>query len=326
VHCTGTGPGARRYGRWWRAASVFALVALIALALTAAAGAVPTPVGPDLVVSDIDTSLLASPPFFIEESDGSIQNNKIDVTVTNRGDRDIGPTKLLVRLKQGPARHLVAKTIVAVRGIGAKKRRRVTVTIDRFVPPKAISLDPIQILANANYTGRVDELLFGNNLRTSHPIPVIAREWNVSLFSAHTVATAFVPNAGVGTLDIKNQTDPGFFWKYDHFDQANRTFVYAAHGGITETATLSGTCFGTGSGSASHAAWPFPDTDFAIDYAQTHYNGTLFAKPETPFQVPPAPVHNGQSTAAHAAMARHHDVRRQLRPGEHPRGSQDAEG
>jgi hypothetical protein len=92
-------------------------------------------------------------------------------------------------------------------------------------------------------------------------------------------STAFVPNAGVGAIDIKNQTDPGFFWKYDHFDQANRTFVYAAHGGITETATLSGTCFGTGSGSASHAAWPFPDTDFAIDYARRTTTGRCSRSP-----------------------------------------------
>lgn len=63
--------------------------------------------------------------------------------------------------------------------------------------------------------------------------------------------------------------------------------MYAAHGGINETATLtSSRCFGTGSGTASHAAWPFPDTDFAIDYAETHYNGTLFAKSEKPFDVP----------------------------------------
>jgi len=29
-----------------------------------------------------------------------------------------------------------------------------------------------------------------------------------------------------------------------------------------------------------------PDTDFAIDYSETHYNGTLFAKSESPFSVP----------------------------------------
>lgn len=286
VHRTGTGPGARRCGWWWRTASMLALVALIVLALSAAASAVPTPVGPDLVVSNIDTFPLAS-PFFIEESDGSIQNTQIDVTVANRGDRAIGSTKLLVRLKQGPARRLVAKTIVNVRGIGAGQRRKVTVTIHRFVPPKAISLDPIQIVANADSTGRVgDELRFDNNLRTSHKIPVIARRWNVSQFSAHTVMTTFA-NGGVGMLDIKDQTDPGFFWRYDHFDHANRIFVYVAHGGINETATLtSQRCFGTGSGTASHAAWPSPDTDFVIDYGETHYSGTLFAKNETPFQVP----------------------------------------
>jgi hypothetical protein len=90
---------------------------------------------------------------------------------------------------------------------------------------------------------------------------VIARQWNVSLFPAHNVSMAFVRNAGIGTLDIKTETDPGVFWKYDHFDKANRIFVCAAHGGINETATLQGTCFGTGSGSASHA------TTFAGSFA-----------------------------------------------------------
>ena len=165
MHRTGTGPGERRYRRWWRAVSLLALVALIMLALTAVAGAVPTPAGPDLVVSDIDTSLLSTPPLLIEESDGSIHHTVIDVTVKNRGDRDIGATKLLVRLKQGPTRHLVGKTIVNVRGIRAGNSRKVTATIDRFVPPKATSLDPIQIVANANYTGRVDELRFDNTRR-----------------------------------------------------------------------------------------------------------------------------------------------------------------
>jgi hypothetical protein len=49
---------------------LLALVALIMLALTAVAGAVPTPAGPDLVNSDIDTSLLSTPPLLIEESQG----------------------------------------------------------------------------------------------------------------------------------------------------------------------------------------------------------------------------------------------------------------
>jgi hypothetical protein len=284
AHRTGTGPGERRYGWWWRTASILALVALVVLALTPAAGAVPTPPGPDLVVLRIETTPLAT-PFFIEESDGSIQNTTVDVTVFNRGDRDMPPTKLLVRLVQGPAHRVVGKTTVNVRGVLVGRARKVTARIDRFVAPKAISLDPIQIVAIANRT-RVDEQLFDNDSRTSPKIPVIARQWNVSQFSAHTVMSTFA-YGGVGMLDIKDQTGPGFFWRYDHFDHANRIFVYAAHGGINETGTLmSQICFGTGSGTASHPTWSFPDTDFVIDYGETHYEGTLFARNETPFKIP----------------------------------------
>ncbi len=73
--------------------------------------------------------------------------------------------------------------------------------------------------------------------------------------------------------------------------------VYAAHGEIGETAKLSGTiCNGTGSGSAGHATWPFPDTDSAIDYSETHYKRTPLAKPESPFTVARACNSSGPSS------------------------------
>jgi hypothetical protein len=268
---------------------MLALVALIVLGVTGAAEAkgMPPRIGPDLAVDPIDLSNLPTPAYLIEKSDGSLQHATFDVTVTNVGNRRFVKTKLEVEFMQGPLQgRTIGKAVADVPALRVGQSHTVTVNTNGFTLPKTISLYPIRVVAFVNPKFHPHELHFGNNVKASPEIPVIAQQWNVSQFSAHTANATFV-GGGPGTLDVKNQTQSGFYWKYDHFDHGNRIFVYTAHGAISETATLSGTvCSGTGSGSASHATWSMPDTDFAIDYGETHYNGTLFAKSESPFSVP----------------------------------------
>lgn len=242
----------------------------------------------DLKVTQIDLSGISTPPFFIEETDGSIPNDEISVTVTNIDNRGFPRTTLEIELEQGPLQppRVIGRAIAPVPALRAEKSHTVTVDTNGFKLPKHISLHPIEVVGFVNPKFHPHELHFANNAHVSPPIPVIARRWNVSQFSAHTTSTTFV-GGGPGTLDIKDQTQPGFYWQYDHFDFLNHVFLYDGHGAIGETATLSGTvCNGTGSGCASHATWSTPNTDFAIDYGETHYNGTLFAKSESPFAVP----------------------------------------
>lgn len=89
-------------------------------------------------------------------------------------------------------------------------------------------------------------------------------------------------------------------------------------GEIGETAKLSRTiCNGTGQGSAGHATWPFPGTDFAIDHSETHYNGTPLAKPGSPFTVTLTCNPGGPSSLTQPWLDLTMYARR-LRAGEHP--------
>jgi hypothetical protein len=233
----------------------------------------PSRHGADLIVTRIKVDA-GTPPYLVEEHDGTTQDFEATVTVKNVGDRSAGRSLTKVTLEGGPLSRVLGEAVYPVGRLAPGKSQRVTLSTSNI----KVRLGLLKVYAKANYNLHVPERRYTNNRLLGAAIPVIARTWKVVNFSAHNLSTA-----GVYTVDDTERNQPGFYFKYDHFDTSRDRFVYGAWGAVTDNVSVRGNgCSGSGTKTTGHNPWSFP-SDLEISYDLTEYLATLDTSAEPGF-------------------------------------------
>jgi hypothetical protein len=234
--------------------------------------------GPDLVVTHVIPDTGSVPDYLIEQPNGDLSDMNVDVTVRNVGNRKAAKSILKVKIYLADGR-LIATGYADIPALKAGHQHTATLGVATLKLILSRSLQPLHIVATANYNLVAPETHYTNNSRMKGNIPVIADQWSVTKWTAFSTTTA----SGL-SFDNTNHADAGMIFKYTGFDSANHIFDYEIKGGITQDTVLTTqNCSGSGHGSASHSTWPEPLSSFATDYSQTHYAATVYTKNESPY-------------------------------------------
>ncbi len=243
---------------------------------------------PDLAVTHVIVDSGYTPDYLIVDPSGSLTDFSIDIGVGNFGSAKAGASRMKIDVRQelGSRPRLdLTHLYFSVPPLRPNQQKTFVINV-RKLRVKLAPLEPVQVIATANYNFHVPEQHYHNNTDKSFKIPVIAKQWKVTQWSSHSIGMTFSVGGSL-QLDNKDQAQPGFVFRYDHYDSANQIFVYGAYGGLGQTTSLSSpVCNGSGSGTASHSPWPSPDSDFSIALSETRYAASVYTKNESPYTVP----------------------------------------
>ena len=193
------------------------------------------------------------PDYLIEQPNGDLSDMNVEVTVKNTGNRKAAKSILKVKI-YSTGNRLLAAGYADIPALKAGHQHTATSGVNTLKLVLSKSLQPIDIVATANYNLVAPETHYTNNSRLKGNIPVIADQWTVTNWTALSATTA----SGL-SFDNTNHANAGMIFKYTGFDGANRIFDYEIKGGITQDTVLTTqSCSGSGQASASHPTWPKP--------------------------------------------------------------------
>jgi hypothetical protein len=128
-------------------------------------------------------------------------------------------------------------------------------------------------VATADFTRKIHESKEGNNVKSRRPIPVIPRDWNVSVFQTSV-------NSGGGVTST-TWTGNGFYYRFSRFDEVKKWFVYKAYGRVNDKAAFdAGGCTGHGSDHDSNDPWPGSDSELTIKGDLSEYSAGVDVRSE----------------------------------------------
>ncbi len=245
--------------------------------------------GADLIVTAASVETGPSPPYLVESPNGKAQAQHVDVAVTirNVGDRAIPVS--LGRLTLESDGHVLDDEVFKIAALDAKKSDHGSVGI--FNPQ--VRLGKLRVVVTPNWNFHVPETHYANNRDVADIIPVIAKQWNVTVWSEHSLASF-----GLVDLDDTETAQPGFFFRFDHFAGSPDRFVYDATGTFVDNTHYDNpSCTGSGSGTASHSPWQDP-SGLDMSYGLTRYNASLDMSSEDQFKFNITCNPGGQSTTS----------------------------
>jgi hypothetical protein len=233
---------------------------------------------PDLVVSRLIIHGLGHNPYLVVPTSGHVPDIRVTVVTRNVGGATAPPSVTSVVLLDNRHRLKAVSDFDLIRvGALAPGQAQTNVAVLKHVKPH---LGLVRVQADADFDFSVSETRQSNDRRTSPPIPVIARTWDVMTLTAH-----FSGAVGITVQDSK--ADTGFFFRFKSFNVHLGRFTYTATGRVTATATFAEPgCSGTGSTSAGHAPWPVATSSFNLSFGLDHYAGAVAASNEPTFNVP----------------------------------------
>lgn len=232
---------------------------------------------PDLIVTGVSIHVpsAGSTPYVQVYPDGSTAPFDVHVDVENIGKLTAPKTHLRLQfLVYGLKRY---PTVPAL----APGAHATIVVIYHHVKLSGRHLFiPLQPAALANWNFHVPEQHYTNNQGNGAPVPVIAHQWKITLWSTQE-KQAYQG----GTLDHTDYVLPGNFLVFRSYDFQNKIFFYSVYADIQSSMSFTepiGACTGSGSGNVDHRPWP-STSDFGISYDQTHYLGSVDTSLEDPY-------------------------------------------
>jgi hypothetical protein len=222
--------------------------------------------GADLIVASAKLETGPRPPYLVEFPNGKARAQHVDVIVTirNVGDRAAAPS--LGRATLEAHGHVLEDEVFHLGRLKARKSANGSVS---FFNP-AVRLGQLKVYVSPNWNFHVPEKKVSNNRHLAAEIPVIAHQWDATLWSAHSSQ-----QFGLLNLDDFESARPGFFFRFDHFEDSTNRFIYDAYGAFVDNTNYENPgCIGSGSGTAAHAPWSSPSL-LGISYDLTKYFATL---------------------------------------------------
>jgi CARDB len=233
-----------------------------ALAMLAAAPALGAGTRPDLVITKVKVEGLGRDPYLAIGPSGEAQRFIVRVTAANRGKAASGRFKIIVKATPGPSEHAQPGWKVGVGPLKPGRSATRSVIVEGYKPHLGFST----VKAEADGTHRVKESKEANNTRHGTRLPVVARNWDVTLFD--TFAGVLIP------LPQKHTTeDVDLYFRLAGFDERKGDFEYKAIGSVRDTASEEGTCNWHGERTADLNPWP--DGELLITRSLNSYSAVV---------------------------------------------------
>ena len=241
-------------------------VAMVLGASSAAAAAKSAP-GANLVIKiKAIKQLPGDPPYITLDESARAPGFVVTFSVQNKGGRASGKAVIALALEQKGRSKWFKDDFIELRA--HSKPKTVSWKVDNLRADLGF-LTPTATVkwATTNKHQRSDS-------DSADPIPVIARDWNVSSFQTRI-------NVGGTGPSGQTQADGKLMYRFSSFDEADKEFVYKPYGQLTNQARYNG---GGCSGSASESKdmglspWPGDTSELMIKGSLTQYNAGVEAR------------------------------------------------
>jgi hypothetical protein len=255
-----------------------AVVVLGPLAAPAAAKGKRQPGTPVLAITKIAIKELpGDPPYILLDESSRAPAFSVAVSVENDGGRPSGKSVVAVTLEEKGKRKFFDDKFIDPLSPKTRKSK-----------PKVVTLEVNNLQADLGFLKATATVKWSPSAKhpdrvhtvseSAPPIPVVAKDWNVSSF--HTSV-----NVGGDGPSSDTNADGTLQYRFLRFDESEQAFIYRAWGQVTVQGRYNaGGCSGSGSANDTQSPWPGPGTEseLAIKHTLTQYSAGVVTKTEKP--------------------------------------------